>query len=176
MSVSLLSIFLALKSKAGILIVHKFAEHIDALTCGSAGVKQSMNTKKVLTTIIVIVVAAGGWWLLTRDTTPPLQDTTPPLQELPSAKTFDLNVKERTLTPNIVTVTQGDEVVLLVSADEAGEFHISGYEIEKEIKVGGTIEVRFTANLAGRYNFELHPESSKTDEDLEIGAFVVNPQ
>jgi len=91
-----------------------------------------------------------------------------------TAQAFDLTVANQSLSIEIVTVTQGDKIIFRVSTDEAGEFHIAGYEIEKEMKLNGIVEMRFTANLAGRYSLELHPAGS--EDDIVIGAFVVNPR
>jgi hypothetical protein len=76
-----------------------------------------------------------------------------------------------------VTVTEGDEVTIKVMSDESGEFHVSGYEIENEMSAGTELSFSFTADKAGRYNFELHPKTvGEEGEDIVIGAFVVNPR
>jgi hypothetical protein len=98
----------------------------------------------------------------------------------------------------MVTVTQGDAVTIQVTSDEAGEFHVSGYEIENDMTAKAPLEFTFVADKAGRYNFELHPKAEageadqheesevteehggdsteSTEEDIVIGAFVVNPK
>ncbi|MEX0652072.1 MAG: hypothetical protein WD509_02065 [Candidatus Paceibacterota bacterium] len=105
-----------------------------------------------------------------------------------NAKTFDVAVSERKLSPGVITVTEGDSVIFNIVTDEGGEFHIAGYEIEKEMKTENSVEVSFVAELAGRYNLELHPaqgdsmgdgeqmEGHSNDEDIVIGALVVNPK
>lgn len=94
--------------------------------------------------------------------------------DLSEASVFDLSVAKRSLQPNIVTLTEGDKAIMRVTTDETGEFHITGYEIEKDVTPGETTEVRFSATLPGRYNLELHPEG--TDDDVEIGVLIVNPR
>ena len=91
-----------------------------------------------------------------------------------TAQVFDLAIVNQNLSTEIVAVTQDDKVIFRVYTDEIGEFHVAGYEIENEMELNGIIEIRFTANLAGRYNLELHPTGS--EEDIVIGAFVVNPR
>ena len=93
----------------------------------------------------------------------------------------------------MVTVTQGDQVTIRVMSDESGEFHVSGYEIENDMTAGTELSFSFTADKAGRYNFELHPKAEGAEEDhdaevkvdvategeeedIVIGAFVVNPR
>lgn len=101
-------------------------------------------------------------------------------------------LKERSLDPEIVTVTEGDSVRLVVTTDEAGDFHIAGYELEEEMNAEGETVIEFVADKAGRYNLELHPaamameggemdmdgehDPGHTSEDIEIGALVVNPK
>jgi len=100
------------------------------------------------------------------------------------AKMSSLALTNRALTPETVTVTEGDSVHLMVTTDEAGEFHIAGYEIEKDMEVSGATDITFVADKAGRYTLEFHPASSMhmvegdamEQEDIEIGALVVNPK
>jgi len=109
------------------------------------------------------------------------------------AQEHTVAVTERSLSPKVVTVTQGDSVRLVVTTDEAGEFHVAGYEIEKDMDIEGEITIEFVADKAGRYNLELHPamamekmegegemhmesDHDSMGEDIEIGALVVNPK
>lgn len=91
-----------------------------------------------------------------------------------NASVFDLTLVEQNLSTEVVTVNEGDNVIFRVSTDEEGEFHIAGYEIERGVEPSNVTEVRFTAHQAGRYNLELHPEG--TEDDVVIGALVVNPK
>ena len=55
------------------------------------------------------------------------------------------------------TIDQGDKVVLVVRTDSGEAVHLHGYNIEKEIVPGTPLRLPFTANIAGRFEFELHP-------------------
>jgi hypothetical protein len=55
------------------------------------------------------------------------------------------------------TVDQGDKVVLVVRTDSGEAVHLHGYNIEKEIVPGKPVRLPFTANIAGRFEVELHP-------------------
>lgn len=126
---------------------------------------------------------------------PPAPVDTQPTADQPNAVTHTLSLTARKLVPEIITVTQGEEVTIKVMSDETGEFHISGYEIENDMTAGTELSFSFTADKAGRYNFELHPkteepsafrlipiaeasegEESVGEEDIVIGAFVVTPR
>ena len=55
------------------------------------------------------------------------------------------------------TIDQGDKVVLVVRTDSGEAVHLHGYNIEKEIVPGTPVRLPFTANIAGRFEVELHP-------------------
>lgn len=149
--------------------------------------------QKIVLVGIGILVVGGGIFFYTSSP----NGSEPQIQQQvqqPKVQTFAAQVTKRKLSPAIVTVTQGDTVTMRVMSDESGEFHVSGYEIENDMEAGKQLEFSFTADKAGRYNFELHPkaaegeehdeESSSTEttnegeaeEDIVIGAFVVNPR
>lgn len=87
-------------------------------------------------------------------------------------KTFELVVKGKKLVsgPATISVTQDDEVVIKITADEEEEFHIHGYDKFVDVEKDKQATLTFTANLTGRFPFEL--EHSKT----EIGALEVQPK
>jgi hypothetical protein len=55
------------------------------------------------------------------------------------------------------TVKQGDMVVLVVRTDSGEAVHLHGYNIEKDVVPGKPVRLPFTANIAGRFEVELHP-------------------
>lgn len=100
------------------------------------------------------------------------QTTTPsPTPEL-KIKTFELVVKAKKLISGqeTITVNEGDEVVIKVTSDEPEEFHLHGYDKSVDLEKDTSVELKFTANLTGRFVFEL--EQSKTD----LGAVEVQPK
>lgn len=138
----------------------------------------------------VVILGAVGIWYWTSSNQMPTTNTPASATVLTS---YDLTLTKRVLSPNIVTVTEGDQLTVKVISDESGEFHVSGYEIENDMTAGTQLSFSFTADKAGRYNFELHPkvegasagehDATTTDEntnaeqeDIVIGAFVVNPK
>lgn len=147
--------------------------------------------QKIILLIVGVVVLAGGIVYLTSG--PKEQTPTEQVQEQ-KEKTFAVQVTNRKLSPEIVAVTEGEKVTIQVMSDESGEFHVSGYEIENDMNAGTQLEFSFMADKAGRYNFELHPKAAgaeegheatestedtpdaEAEEDIVIGAFVVNPR
>ena len=55
------------------------------------------------------------------------------------------------------TIDKGDKVVLVVRTDSGEAVHLHGYNIEKEVVPGKAVRLPFTANIAGRFEVELHP-------------------
>ena len=58
------------------------------------------------------------------------------------------------------TVDKGDKVVLVVRTDSGEAVHLHGYNIEKDVLPGKAVRMPFTANIAGRFEVELHPTDS----------------
>ena len=55
------------------------------------------------------------------------------------------------------TVDKGDKVVLVVRTDSGEAVHLHGFNIEKDVVPGQAVRMPFTANIAGRFEVELHP-------------------
>lgn len=100
------------------------------------------------------------------------QTTTPSPTPESKVKTFELVVENKKLVsgPETIKVNQGDELTIKITSDEAEEFHVHAYDNSVELEPGKQATLTFTANLSGRFPFEL--ENSKT----EIGAIEVQPK
>jgi hypothetical protein len=53
------------------------------------------------------------------------------------------------------TVGKGDRVALVVRSDVADEVHVHGYDVSRDVAVGGTVRMAFVARLPGRFEVEL---------------------
>ena len=53
------------------------------------------------------------------------------------------------------TVNEDDQVVLVVTSDVAGEIHLHGYDIARDVAAGGTVRLPFKATIPGRFEAEL---------------------
>ena len=60
------------------------------------------------------------------------------------------------LQQQVVTDRNG-RYVLVVRADSGEAVHLHGYNLEQEIVSGKPVRLPFTANIAGRFELELHP-------------------
>jgi hypothetical protein len=89
------------------------------------------------------------------DTTATTTGTTP----LAQAKVITIDVVKGVPQGGIQrpTIDKGDKVVLVVRTDSGEAVHLHGYNIEKDVVPGQAVRLPFTANIAGRFEVELHP-------------------
>ncbi|MDP2670972.1 MAG: hypothetical protein Q8P13_00705 [bacterium] len=89
-----------------------------------------------------------------------------------SPKTFEWTIQGKKLLSGQETlkVTEGEEVSLKVSADEADELHLHGYDVAVDLEPGETVELKVKADKTGRFVIEL--EEAKVD----LGALEVSPK
>ena len=110
---------------------------------------------------LVVVLILAGLFVLLRPDSP---------SSGPKTREFDLRISEEAMEPSNITVTQGDRVVLNVTADSPHEVHLHGYDIEREVGQGEPVRVSFEADLTSRFAIEDH----ETEE--ELGTLVVRPR
>jgi heme/copper-type cytochrome/quinol oxidase subunit 2 len=124
--------------------------------------------------LILLLVLVVLFFLLRPDSSAPesstVVSTTAGSAENTGEETFDLAVKEGVMTPNEITVHEGDRVVLRITSDNPLEFHLHGYEIEQEIEPGEPTEIQFDATITGRFAIEDH------NSDTELGVLLVQPR
>lgn len=147
------------------------------------------TTSKVVLLAVLVVAAVGLFVVLSGDDDDSGSDTTAETTAqqgttattgtapaAPTAPTASIAVKGREPVGGVqdVEVTKGDVVTLQVSSDAAGEVHVHGYEIEKEVEAGGTVQVKFTADIDGKFEIEQHFESGDP-HDAEIAELTVQP-
>jgi Cupredoxin-like domain len=111
--------------------------------------------------ILVVVIILGGLFFLLRPDIP---------EGGPQDRVFDVSIKDGEMSPEEISVHQGDTVTLRVSTDEPTELHVHGYDVEQQIKADGETEIDFEADLTGRFEIEDH-ESEK-----DLGALQVRPR
>jgi heme/copper-type cytochrome/quinol oxidase subunit 2 len=110
---------------------------------------------------LVVVLVLGGLFFLLRPDTP---------EGGPRDRTFDVSIMDGEMSPEEISVNQGDTVTLRVSTDEPTELHVHGYDMEQEVEPGREAEIDFEADLTGRFEIEDH----ETEE--ELGMLQVRPR
>ena len=111
--------------------------------------------------ILLVLVVLGGLFVLLRPNSPTAG---------PQTREFDLRISGRGMEPSEITVTEGDRVVLRVTADSPHGVHLHGYDLEREVAPGEPARLSFEADLTGRFSMEDH----ETGE--ELGTLVVEPR
>jgi hypothetical protein len=111
--------------------------------------------------IAVIVLVLGGLFFLLRPDTPAagLRD-----------RTFDVSIEGGEMSPNEISVNEGDRVTLHISSDETMELHVHGHDVEQEVVPEKVARLHFKADLTGRFEIEDH------ESERELGVLQVRPR
>ena len=67
-----------------------------------------------------------------------------------------------------IEVDEGDRIRFRVTDDSAGEVHLHGYDVEKEVGPGNPASFNVKATITGRFEVELHPAT-------QVAEVTVNP-
>jgi hypothetical protein len=79
------------------------------------------------------------------------------------------------MRPTAPMACRGQAVTLVVDSDVDAVFHIHGYDDAvpaTEIVAGETTRLEFTADRAGQFPIEIHPENDP--RGIEVGIFTVH--
>ncbi len=89
----------------------------------------------------------------------------------PESLQFGLSIQERQLIidEGELVAKQDDEITLTLDTDESGAFHLHGYDLEREVAVGETTTLSFTANATGRFGITFHPGAGGHSHATEHG-------
>ena len=113
---------------------------------------------RTLVLVVGVVLVLAALFLLLRPNAP---------REGPQTREFDLRISDDVMEPSDITVTEGDRVLLRISADSPVELHVHGYDIEQGVGPDEPARLSFEADLTGRFEIENH----ETEE--ELGTLVV---
>ena len=86
----------------------------------------------------------------------------------PEAVEIPVTVEGKTMNPGTIRVKQGDMVTLKIDAEDDGEFHLHGYDIEQNIDGDAVASFYFVADATGRFKITFH-HSKKGDDDHKEG-------
>jgi cytochrome c oxidase subunit II len=97
----------------------------------------------------------------------------PPLPPLGETKTFDIEAKDFEFIPNIITVNQGDTVILnLKSTDVTHGFYLKDFNIDKKLEPNQTVQVKFVADKKGTFTFRCNVPCGEGHMEM-TGTFIV---
>ena len=95
-----------------------------------------------------------------------------PEVELPEhEKTFNLSIKEGTMTPGEIAVDEGDEVTLWITSDSTIRVYLNGYDFSAKVESGKPLDLPFDATTTGRFKIE----NRSSDPYEVLGELVVRP-
>ena len=120
--------------------------------------------------ILVLLVILVVLFLLLRPSS--IQDsstTSESTSAQPQEATVDLAIQNSTMTPDEITISEGDHVNLQITSDHPIELHLHGYDLEKEVAPGEPAELAFDATITGRFAIEDH------NTETELGVLLVQP-
>lgn len=116
---------------------------------------------RILVLALISVLVLGGLFLLLRPDPP---------STAPAEPSFEVEIRDDGMRPEEVSVREGDRVTLGIKSDRSVEIHVHGYDLEREVEPGETIDLSFEADLTGRFPVEDH----ETEE--ELGVLLVEPR
>ena len=122
--------------------------------------------RRAMVLIPLFVVVLIALFFALRPNSPTEESST----EGPQEETVDLMITGgNRMTPDQISVTEGEHVTLTLSSDEPLEFHLHGYDLETEVEPNEPAELSFDATISGR--FEIENERMRE----ELGELLVQP-
>jgi heme/copper-type cytochrome/quinol oxidase subunit 2 len=96
----------------------------------------------------------------------------------PEQRSFKLEIRNGSMTPDELVVREGDRVTLRIESDRPVELHVHGYDLRADVAPGETAEISFDADFSGRFEIENHHDHSNGDEHSHsaTGTLVVQPR
>jgi len=117
-------------------------------------------TRNLIVVLVVVLILGGLFFLLRPDTS----------AQGPRHRTFDLSIEGGEMSPSEISVKEGDRVTLHIRSNKPMEFHMHGYDVEREVGPGQKARLHFEADLTGRFEIEDHESES------ELGVLQVRPR
>ena len=108
----------------------------------------------------------------------------------PEELEIPVKVEHEKLFPETIKVKQHDMVTLKVEAEEPGELHLHGYDIQMDVAPGEVADLFFEADATGRFKITFHRleagegdhveeeegEHEEEEEEVQIGVLEVGPR
>jgi heme/copper-type cytochrome/quinol oxidase subunit 2 len=127
--------------------------------------------RNVIVILVLLAILVGLFlWLRPSSTQKDSSTAAESTGAQPQEQTFDLAIQNGTMTPSEISVSEGDQVNLRITSDRPLEFHLHGYDLEKEVEANQPAELAFDATMTGRFAIEDH------DTEAELGTLLVQPR
>lgn len=86
----------------------------------------------------------------------------------PAVIAIEIRQSRRVAGPEVIRVTQGQEVRLWLTSDQDEELHLHGYDLHVHLHAGSPREWGFIAKHSGRFEFELHGKGHEAISVVEV--------
>ena len=127
--------------------------------------------RNVILILVLLVILVGLFlWLRPSSTQQDSSTASESTNAQSQEKTFDLAIQNGTMTPSEISVSEGDPVTFRITSDRPLEFHLHGYDLEKEVEANQPAELSFDATMTGRFAIEDH------NTEAELGTLLVQPR
>jgi hypothetical protein len=127
----------------------------------------SQTLVRNLVVVLVTLIGLGVLFVLLRpESSAPESSDVGETQEQPIA----LAINGNNMSPDEVSVTEGDQVTLQIISDHPIEVHLHGYDLEEVVGAEEPGELSFEATMTGRFPIEDH------NTEAELGTLLVQPR
>ena len=123
--------------------------------------------KRIIIFVIGLLILAGVIYFANKSNSKPPVTNTVTNQPVEIVVNYQ---KDQAFAAKSYTINQGQEVVIKVTSDVAGELHFHGYDLHTDLQPGKEGSISFTANNTGRFEFELESRSTT------LGVIEVQPK
>ena len=85
----------------------------------------------------------------------------PPVSDIQEFKIIKIDLVDGMLDSEMKTfsVNEGDRIQFIITSDEAGEFHLHGYDLTVNLNENASESLKFLADMQGRFELEFHYSS-----------------
>lgn len=106
------------------------------------------------TTLALLMIVAGAISTLTPTADVGIISVTNAQSRAP--RKFSVTIKNGKSDTNSIRVTQGEEIEITLSSDQAAELHLHGYDLITQLEPGAPATLSFVGRIAGRFPVEAH--------------------
>ncbi len=127
---------------------------------------------RTVVVIVLVILGLGILFLALRpDSTSTKDDdpTEPPVDE-PQERIYDVAIEDGAMSPNEISVEEGDFVALRLTSETPVEVHVHGYDVEEDVLPGEETVLSLEADATGRFEIEDH------ETEAQLGTLLVQPR
>jgi hypothetical protein len=106
------------------------------------------------TTLALLMIVAGGMFTLIQTADVDVISVTNAQSSAP--RKFSVTIKNGKSDTNSIQVTQGEQIEITLSSDQAAELHLHGYDLITQLEPGAPATLSFVGRIAGRFPVEAH--------------------